>query len=198
MPEAVSGFYELRPRRSDPAEVWLIVLAAVFLVAQEKQAARYLLPFPIGAKVYVLQGNNGPWGHTKEIAYAYDFKMPIGSDVCAARSGAVVKTETRFIDGNRTPGQENFIFIDHGDRTFSRYYHLTKDGVLVKVGDHVQAGDKIGRSGNTGASAGPHLHFDVTEKCPEWGCQTIPVEFSNAAQNPLQADKEYQALPPGK
>lgn len=177
---------------------WMIGLAAIFAAAHGKQPPTYLLPFPIGARVYVLQGNNGPWGHTKEIAYAYDFKIPIGSDVCAARSGAVVKVEARFIDGNRTPGQENFIFVDHGDGTFSRYYHLTHDGVLVKVGDHVQAGDKIGKSGDTGASAGPHLHFDVTEKCPEWGCQTIPITFSNASENPLKAQKDYEAVSPGK
>jgi murein DD-endopeptidase MepM/ murein hydrolase activator NlpD len=170
----------------------------VLVRGQAKLTAAYLLPFPIGTRVHVLQGNNGPWGHTKEIAYAYDFKTPIGSDVCAARSGVVVKLEARFIDGNRTPGQENFIFVDHGDGTFSRYYHLTHNGVLVKVGDHVQAGDKIGKSGDTGASAGPHLHFDVTEKCPEWGCQTIPITFSNASENPLQAQKDYEAVSPGK
>ncbi len=176
------------------AYVCLTVLVVLAAPAQEKQATTYLLPFPIGITVHVLQGNNGPWGHTKKLAYAYDFQVPIGSDVCAARSGTVVKTEARFLDGNRTPGQENFIFIDHGDQSFSRYYHLTKDGVLVKVGDHIQAGDKIGKSGNTGASAGPHLHFDVTEECPAWGCQTIPVVFSNSAENPLQAEKDYEVL----
>jgi murein DD-endopeptidase MepM/ murein hydrolase activator NlpD len=175
--------------------ICLTVLLSPFVVALQKSAATYLLPFPIGSTVHVLQGNNGPWGHTKEIAYAYDFKVPIGSDVCAARSGTVAKIEASFTDGNRTPGQENFIFIDHGDGTYSRYYHLTKAGVLVKVGDHVQASDKIGKSGNTGASAGPHLHFDVTEKCPDWGCQTIPISFSNSAENPLQAQKDYEALP---
>ncbi|MGB8169537.1 MAG: M23 family metallopeptidase [Chthoniobacteraceae bacterium] len=41
------------------------------------------------------------------------------------------------------------------------YLHLQKNGVLVKVGDEVQAGDLVARSGNTGCSTGPHLHFHV-------------------------------------
>ena len=46
--------------------------------------------------------------------------------------------------------------------------------MLVSVGQRVPAGQEVGRSGDSGASAGPHLHFDVTRGCPDWGCQTIP------------------------
>jgi len=158
------------------------------------QPPTYLLPYPVGTASELLQGYNGPWGHTGKVAYAYDFKMPIGSPVTAARDGIVLRVEARFEDGNRTAGQENFIFVAHGDGTFGRYYHLTKDGVLVAVGKRVSAGQPIGRSGNTGASAGPHLHFDVTQECPEWGCQTIPLSFSNSIENPLRPDRAYEAL----
>ena len=154
----------------------------------------YLLPYPVGVQCELLQGYNGPWGHQGKAAYAYDFKMPLGSPVTAARDGVVVGVEARFEDGNRTPGQENFIFVSHGDGTFGRYYHLTRDGVLVRKGEKVRAGQLIGRSGNTGASAGPHLHFDVTRQCPEWGCQTVPVSFANSSENPLLPDKTYEAL----
>jgi murein DD-endopeptidase MepM/ murein hydrolase activator NlpD len=153
----------------------------------------YILPFPSGESHELLQGYAGPWGHTGKIEFAYDFKMPIGSAVCAARGGTVVKTEARFRDANRTAGQENYIYIAHGDGTFGRYYHLTADGVLVVVGRKVRAGERIGRSGDTGASAGPHLHFDVTKDCPEWGCQTIPIAFRGVAPNPLVADHVYTA-----
>jgi murein DD-endopeptidase MepM/ murein hydrolase activator NlpD len=156
-----------------------------------------VLPFPVGSSWLLLQGNNGPYGHEGKAAYAFDFQMPVGSKVIAARDGVVVKTEVRFEDGNRTPGQENFIFVAHGDGTFGRYYHLTKDGALVETGAKVRTGDWIGRSGNTGASAGPHLHFDVTRECPEWGCQTIPITFANSAESPLIEGKTYEALARG-
>jgi murein DD-endopeptidase MepM/ murein hydrolase activator NlpD len=41
------------------------------------------------------------------------------------------------------------------------YYHLEKEGVLVQEGDTVKTGQPIGRSGHTGYSAFPHLHFEV-------------------------------------
>jgi murein DD-endopeptidase MepM/ murein hydrolase activator NlpD len=155
----------------------------------------YILPFPVGKSYELIQGNNGPYGHQGHSAYAFDFVMPIGSAVTAAREGIVVKTEGRFVDGNRKPGEENYVFIQHDDSTFARYYHLTQNGPRVKVGDRVARGDTIGLSGNTGASAGPHLHFDATKGCPEWGCQTVPIVFANANENPLQQGKIYKAEP---
>lgn len=155
----------------------------------------FVLPFPVGQEYKLIQGNNGPFGHEGHIAYAFDFIMPIGSVVVAARSGKVVKIEQQYVDGTKKPGQENYIFIQHSDSTYSRYYHLTNKGVLVQAGKFVARGDTIGSSGNTGASAGPHLHFDVTKGCPEWGCQTIPVNFMNAPENPLQTGKKYLANP---
>ena len=134
-------------------------------------------------------------GHTNALAYAFDFVMPIGTAVTAARAGRVVAVEARYADGTRKPGEENYVFVAHGDGTFSRYYHLTQNGVRVHVGDQVAPHDTLGRSGNSGASAGPHLHFDVTERCPEWGCSTIPVRFSDVDEPTLVAGQFYRARP---
>lgn len=155
----------------------------------------YVLPLPVGDSARLIQGNNGPWGHSGAAAFAYDFVMPIGSAVTAARGGHVVATEGRYRDGNRAPGQENFVVIRHSDGSFGRYYHLTEGGALVSVGAAVAQGDTIGRSGNTGASAGPHLHFDVTRVCAEWGCQTIPIRFRNAGTDSLMQGRTYRARP---
>jgi murein DD-endopeptidase MepM/ murein hydrolase activator NlpD len=121
--------------------------------------------------------------------------MPVGSPVTAARGGRVVAIEERFVDFTRKGGEENYVVIDHGDSTFARYYHLTKDGALVEVGATVAPGDTIGRSGSTGASAGPHLHFDVTRGCFPWGCQTIETRFSNASPDSMASGVTYRAMP---
>jgi Membrane proteins related to metalloendopeptidases len=154
----------------------------------------FILPFPKGASSKLLQGYNGPYGHKDRGEFAYDFQMPIGSTVIASRSGEVVSVVEKNNDNTRVPGEENVVVIKHSDGTFARYYHLTKDGVLVSVGDKVTQGDKVALSGNSGASAGPHLHFDVTKECLEWGCQTVPIKFANAKENPLQAGQVYEPV----
>jgi len=160
-----------------------------------KNEAAYVLPYPVGVSYPLLQGYHGKWGHEGAAAYAYDFQLPLGSLVTAARGGTVVKIETSHRDGTRKPGEENFVFVSHGDGTFSRYYHLAQGGVLVAAGDRVLPGQEIGRSGDSGASAGPHLHFDVTKECAEWGCQTVPISFTNTTENPLLPERVYQAQP---
>ena len=174
----------------------ILVLAAVVSSLALQSSPRddqYRLPFPAGDSARLIQGNNGPYGHTGHARYAFDFIMSIGSPVTASRKGQVEATEERFQDGNHTPGQENFVIIRHADSTFARYYHLTHNGALVDVGQAVQPGDTVGRSGNTGASAGPHLHFDVTSGCFAWGCQTRAIRFRNAGADSLIPGRTYRA-----
>jgi murein DD-endopeptidase MepM/ murein hydrolase activator NlpD len=154
----------------------------------------YVLPFPSGASYKLLQGYAGPYGHKGHAEFGYDFQMTIGTPVIAARGGEVVKVVKNNSDSTRKPGEENVVVIKHSDGTFGRYYHLTKDGALVSVGDKVSQGMKIALSGDSGASAGPHLHFDVTKECYEWGCQTVGIKFVNAKENPLKQGVTYEAL----
>ena len=91
--------------------------------------------------------------------------MPEGTPVCAARGGVVVKVEGRLGSRRRaasnTTSINNYLMIRHDDGTLGHYCHLQKDGATVKVGQRVEAGEIIARSGNTGFSSGPHLHFAV-------------------------------------
>lgn len=169
----------------------LLLLLAPADHAQTQGPDTYRLPFPAVPKRKLVQGNNGPYGHTGHAQYAFDFLMPLDSPVLAARVGRVVAIEAKYANGTRVPGEENFVMIQHADSTFGRYYHLAQGGVHVSVGQIVSAGDTIGRSGDSGASAGPHLHFDVTRSCRDWGCQTIPVHFANAGADSLIAGHSY-------
>ncbi|MFB1017490.1 MAG: M23 family metallopeptidase, partial [Burkholderiaceae bacterium] len=53
----------------------------------------------------------------------------------------------------------NMVEIDHGNDIVTRYAHTSR--MLVKVGDLIKGGQKIGLIGSTGRSTGPHLHFEV-------------------------------------
>lgn len=116
--------------------------------------------------VRVEQGFGGAYTHHDEAnRYAVDFATPVGTPVLAARDGTVMQAEGDF-DGNGSDGETfaaraNFIRILHDDGTMALYAHLRQGGVLVRQGQRVRAGDRIGLSGNTGYSAGPHLHFVV-------------------------------------
>ena len=93
-----------------------------------------------------------PFVGTKAFHSGLDFAASTGTRVLAAGAGRVD------FAGKRS-GYGNLVEIDHGDGIVTRYGHLSK--ILVDVGDQVSTGDLIARSGSTGRSTGPHLHFEV-------------------------------------
>ncbi|MBC8945084.1 MULTISPECIES: murein DD-endopeptidase MepM [Xenorhabdus] len=80
-----------------------------------------------------------------------DFAMPVGTPVLAVGDGEVIVAK---FDG----AAGNFVAIRHGRQYTTRYMHMRK--LLVKPGQKVKRGERIGLSGNTGRSTGPHLHFE--------------------------------------
>jgi murein DD-endopeptidase MepM/ murein hydrolase activator NlpD len=81
-----------------------------------------------------------------------DYCGQVGDPIYASASGEVVFAGPLTVRGNAT-------MIDHGWGVFSAYLHQSE--ILVKVGDHVEQGQLIGRVGNTGRVEGPHLHFEI-------------------------------------
>ena len=91
-----------------------------------------------------------------------DFALPEGNPVFAAAEGFVSRAEldTATATDSRK-GYGYHVRIQHLDGSTSIYGHLQKDSLIVVTGATVRMGDIIGRSGNTGFSTGPHLHFEV-------------------------------------
>ncbi len=162
------------------------------------QTSAYVLPYPVGSSYFVSQANCSTGGHHGAYQYAYDFAMPIGTTVTAARAGVVAEIRMRFRDGQPGEGESNWVKIRHADNTIAAYSHLTANGALVKIGDRVVAGQAIGRSGNSGNTGGlPHLHFHLCPCSEPVDCGTLPVTFRNTDANPhgLQSKRYYVALP---
>lgn len=129
------------------------------------QNVDYLLPLR-QPQFRIDQGYGGHFSHNDEQNhYAVDFAADIGTPVLAARDGVVMQVESDFdkagLNLEKYGGRANFIRILHDDGAMSLYAHLDTDGVLVRPGQRVKGGQQIGRSGNTGFTTGPHLHFVV-------------------------------------
>jgi murein DD-endopeptidase len=92
-------------------------------------------------------------------------------DVLSAGDGIVHKIS---YNGNKKTGGGHVVIIKHATKLFTVYYHGAH-ATRLKVGDRVKAGDFIYRSGSTGASTGPHLHFEVrTGSVGQWGTNVDP------------------------
>lgn len=81
-----------------------------------------------------------------------DIGAPTGTPIHAAKGGVVSYAGVM-------GGYGNIIVVDHGGGMTTRYAHQSQLG--ASVGQTVRAGDRIGYVGSTGASTGPHLHFEV-------------------------------------
>ncbi len=172
---------------------------AVFDVAA---ASDYILPYPVGEAYSISQSYCYPaGGHRNQLAY--DFAMPIGADVIAARSGVVRLTRDDVPDdGTGTdPTEHNDVYIEHADGTVAFYAHLQQGSVAVAVGEAVTAGQRIAASGNSGNTGGlPHLHFGVYQDWPPQEGVDVAVNFRNAdgpldARGGLQQGISYEARP---
>jgi len=161
----------------------------------DQESSPYVLPYEPGRSFVVGTGNCSPSDHTPFtwVQYAYDFMMPIGTPIVAARDGEVIRIDEHFANGTRIPGEENYIEVRHADGTLAWYFHLTTNGALVEVGDLVALGQIIGLSGDSGDSGAPHLHFEVDGACA--GCGSMPITFRNTRPHPhgLIKGESYRA-----
>ena len=138
--------------------------------------SKYPLPWR-GGPFRLTQGPNGKYSHfTPKGRYALDIAMPEGTPIVAARAGVVVKTENQQT-GRGTNPAGNFVRILHDDGTMGVYLHLQRGSVSVVEGQRVAQGSLLARSGNTGNSTGPHLHF-VVQRNVGLAVESIPFDFN--------------------
>ncbi len=99
-----------------------------------------------------------------------DFPVPTGTSVRAIGAGEVVDAGWGGSFGYQ-------VVIRHADGRHSQYAHLS--AISVKAGQSVSGGQRIGRSGSTGNSTGPHLHFEVRSGAG-FGTDVDPVAYLRA------------------
>ncbi|MFD2200754.1 urea transporter [Shivajiella indica] len=163
-------------------------------------------PIPIYLPFYgewsVTQGHNGAYTHKDDWKHAWDFEIKdeqgktfrnegdfasdyycFDKNVLAPADG-IVETLVEDIEDN-TIGTRNLeknwgnsIVIKHSEFLYSKLSHLKKGSILPKIGDKISKGDIIGKVGNSGNSAFPHLHFQL-QATPFIGSKTIDYPISD-------------------
>jgi murein DD-endopeptidase MepM/ murein hydrolase activator NlpD len=173
----------------DPSKSWRYSIRSESLPGdpngQHRPERAYRPPIARNREFVIGQAFGGTFSHTSlDSRYAVDISMPIGTPVHAAREGVVMDVARWFSgagsDLKRDGPRANYIRILHDDGSMAVYAHLDYEGVMVRPGDRVERGRMIGRSGNTGYSTGPHLHF-VIQLNRDMKLVSVPFEFSDEA-----------------
>jgi murein DD-endopeptidase MepM/ murein hydrolase activator NlpD len=108
---------------------------------------------PVSAAVTAGYGEKGSmWAGTNGTHKGTDYAVPVGTPVTSWKDGVVSKDT---LDA----GYGTAVMIEHADGMQSIYAHLSAKS--VNAGDTVRAGQRIGKSGATGNTTGPHLHFEI-------------------------------------
>ena len=151
-----------------------------FYDASGKTAKRKLRATPInGAR---LSSSFGKRRHPilgyRRMHSGVDFAAPTGTPILAAGSGTVERA-------NVYGGYGNYIRIRHTDGYKTAYAHLSKFARGVRAGTYVKQDQVIGYVGSTGASTGPHLHYEVHLN----GNKINPRRLSQLSGKPLSKDQ---------
>ena len=121
-----------------------------------ESATKFLMKTPInGARLSSSFGKRRhPISGYTRLHKGTDFAAPSGTPVFAAGHGTVLRA-------SRYGGYGNYVKIKHANGYQTAYAHLSRYGRGMKSGKRVRQGDTIGYVGSTGASTGPHLHYEV-------------------------------------
>ncbi len=119
-----------------------------------------------------------PFTKARKMHFGMDFTAKRGTPVYATGNGVVKRADSR------SSGFGKHIRIDHGFGYISLYAHLSKYN--VRRGQKVKRGDIIGYVGNTGRSAGPHLHYEIIKN----NKKIDPLNFYYGNLSP----EEFEAL----
>lgn len=86
--------------------------------------------------------------------------------VYANSQGVVVEVIDKYENNTKATGSKswgNYVYIKHPNGFYSRYAHLKRGTISVKVNDNVNEQTPIGIMGNSGRAFGRHLHFEVSK-----------------------------------
>ncbi len=116
-------------------------------------ASGFAWPLPVAGTITSTFGyRNAPTAGASTYHQGIDIAVAQGTSVLASKAGKVVTATYSSSAGN-------YIAVYHGSGQYTYYMHCST--LYVAAGDTVKQGQVMGKSGSTGVSTGPHLHFGV-------------------------------------
>ena len=119
----------------------------------------------------------------RKFHHGLDVALPVGTPLIAGADGVIAHK------GSGASGGYTLL-IRHAGNWHTVYYHLQKPSHR-NIGEPVKAGDLVANSGNTGASTGPHLHYEL-RRSRTWGDTVDPVPYLQGpyrqAASPVKRD----------
>lgn len=141
-----------------------------------------------------------PMGPQNQL-YAYDFRTEgtgreekledygvFGTQVIAPGDGIIAQVVDGSFDcepgfSDRSVGVGNMIMIDHENGEYSLLCHLQHNSIVVKVGQRVQRGHKLGLCGNSGNTSQPHIHYNLQDNLIGYRANPLPAQFAKILVN---------------
>lgn len=144
----------------------------------EASSSRWTPPVP-GPITSGFGPRSSPGGIGSTNHEGIDYGVPVGTPVKAVAAG-------RVIFAGAMSGYGNYLCLLHGPALSSCYAHLSR--INVAVGAAVTGGQVVARSGNTGNSTGPHLHFEIRRSATPAGDPAVdPRKFLSGEAPPASA-----------
>ncbi|MCL8536913.1 M23 family metallopeptidase [Chryseobacterium gallinarum] len=151
--EPVEKIVELTDSYGNKREVKVMVTPKAAPSAPEPAVATKSVAGNTVSKNIPVERNNPPAeADQMQFHKGLDIAVAYGSDVRAAAAGTVIFS-------GQKGGYGNCVIVSHGNGLATLYGHLSQ--LVSKVNDKVKVGQVIAKSGNSGRSTGPHLHYEV-------------------------------------
>ncbi|WP_223601117.1 M23 family metallopeptidase [Chryseobacterium sp. GVT01B] len=153
--EPVEKIIELTDSYGNKREVKVMVTpkAAPVAAASAPSTTKAVAGTTTTTKTAAAEKNNPPAeADQMQFHKGLDIAVAYGSDVRAAAAGTIIFS-------GQKGGYGNCVIVSHGNGLATLYGHLSQ--LVSKVNDKVKVGQVIAKSGNSGRSTGPHLHYEV-------------------------------------
>ena len=121
-------------------------------LAWERKKEDWLAPVAAGGVTSDCGERGNPLLHKQELHDGLDIAVPQGTEVVAVKSGRVTEVRTSATYGK-------LLRFETTDGYTILYAHLSE--ILVGQGEKIKQGQVVAKSGNTGLSTGPHLHYGI-------------------------------------